>query len=191
MDQIGKLKSQAKDSFLYYLALGAMQAVLLFLWRRCDTTTFIFIPIGITSLVSVIILEMAIYFRFLQKINLGSNIIFRFLGSLSFCFLLFSNSVLNIDRSRSLFLIKWVDNFGTAGISIQDLKETAKAHSESEQAMLQRLEEQVEIGNVLQLGNLKFVLSNRGEFFVAVSNALASIYDLQNFKRETAKNEIP
>ena len=98
------------------------------------------------------------------------------------CYSLLSSTVLNIDRSRSFYVISWVNS---ELISIKkgfiDLSAVRSPEKLNQEAIEDRIEEQEARGNIKFLEG-KYILSNRGKLLYQFSNHCAALFKLHGWQ---------
>lgn len=145
---------------------------------RCfDSGSFLFIQILVLSVLSVFSLYL---FSINFHGNLASIVRGRELVSVLVMFTILSFSLLNIDRSRSIYLLKWIS---VSESSILTPNAFIDSHAQSEQDirdLTQRLHEQEALGSVsLDSDSLK--LTALGRIIVTSSYFLAKFESLDGF----------
>lgn len=157
------------SSFLLFLAIAS--------WRAFDSRTFLFIQILVSTIALLFLLYLISYFfqvSFFREQELLSIFI---------AFTLVSFLLLNIDRSRSVFLIKWVGQATQVGeTSTEQLFVSKNLSLADKKAILQRIEEQ---------GQIKFIdakentlsLTWLGQLFFELATFMADFFNLNGFKR--------
>lgn len=160
---------------------GLLSSLLLFLviagWRVFDSTTFLFVQILVSTLALLFFLYFISYFfqvSFFREQELLSIFV---------AFTLVSFLLLNIDRSRSVFLIKWVGQATQVGeTSTEQLFESQNLSLADKKAILQRIEEQGQIRFVdAKENNLSLTWS--GQLFFKLATFMADFFNLNGFKR--------
>ena len=145
--------------------------------RRFDSGTFLFIQI---SALSVLLVFSLYLFSSNFHGKLASIVRGRELVSVLVMFTILSFSLLNIDRSRSVYLLKWIS---VAESPTLTPKVFIDSHAQSEQDirdLTQRLHEQEALGSVsLDLDSLK--LTALGQIIVKSSYFLARFESLDGF----------
>jgi hypothetical protein len=96
------------------------------------------------------------------------------------------NTVMNIDRSRSFYVLSWADNKGISvdksGELILNVRSPEKMNVVS---IKERVEEQYSRG-LIKLQDDTYILTTKGRFMLTMANSIASFYDLEGW----AKNKI-
>jgi hypothetical protein len=156
-------------------------AGLLFLSRnllRVDTILFeeiivcVFISLLIFLISRKLLLKLIPEFKndFVYSVIIGSLI----------SLLLFPNSLLNVDRSRSFYVLSWVDK-GEVKLTESELSVNVESPEAADQAAIQqRIAEQIKRGLIMERsGNLS--LTQKGKILVFIANNLAEIFNLDGW----------
>lgn len=161
------------------LAFTGMSFALFALYRRFDTKTFSFLQI-----IFVTIFVAALVYVLSQIQSNKFNLIFRGreLTIILIVFTLLSFAVLNIDRSRSFYLIKWVSISGNNGISIEDIAKKYGLSGQDLRDLGQRVKEQKESGSIVEEEG-KLHLTLFGKFVANVSTLIANFASLSGYPR--------
>ena len=146
-------------------------------WRQFDTNTFIFLQILLVTLLIAILcyaLSENIYLKkFLHQNELVAALI---------PFVIVSFLLLNIDRSRSIYVVKWVGANQNVGVTLEELR-TSKNLTPSEfSAIQQRISEQVQSGTLIEADS-KIRLTARGKFMLKVIETVAKIENLTGYSK--------
>lgn len=89
-------------------------------------------------------------------------------------------SLVNVDRSRSFYVLSWVDN-GSISSSDGELKFRIKSNEALDTSgVALRLEEQIGRG-LVQEANGRYQLTPTGNIYISMANFLADIYRLENW----------
>ena len=89
-------------------------------------------------------------------------------------------SLVNIDRSRSFYVLSWVDN-GSISSNAGELKFRIKSSEALDiNGVALRLEEQISRG-LVQEANGEYQLTPTGSIYVSMANFLADLYRLENW----------
>jgi hypothetical protein len=165
---------------LQKLFYGVITSILVFLilavWRKYDTNTFIFLQIVFISILLYFILLIFSRMGLMKLIN--GNEFVSVLVAFTLIFLL----VGNIDRSRSVFLIKWVDQYSKEKpITIAELF-TLRSFSLSEEISIkQRIDEQKQTLFIKQVDS-KLQVTLLGKCFIKFAEIIAQLLNLKGFK---------
>ena len=151
-----------------------LNLILLALWRNFDVKTFLFLQIVATHIITIAIC----YFVSVVKEPKwkGEELLMFFLS-----LFLISLILLNIDRSRSVFLLKWANEAGPAGIEYSVLAEQSGLKSNNTKDYLQRIDEGVQSKN-LKVQNKKVEITSQGKFLLIIFRLIADIEKLNGFK---------
>jgi len=134
----------------------------------------ILVSVSLQSIISI--LQKRIWLTYFRAVTLES-ILVGFLLTI----LLISNTLINVDRSRSFYVISWVNN-GSVRLVDNELKLSVNSSEATDIAAIQmRLDEQIERGLLLKKGDI-FEISGRGRLALKVANALAYAFNLENWK---------
>jgi len=153
--------------------------VILAVWRIFDTETFSFLQI----IAVIFLVGLALYaITFLFDGKISKLLWRRELVAIAISFTIMSFFILNIDRSRSFFLIKWIAHNEPAGISV---KQIAISHNLSKvdiHDLKQRIREQMSSGTVESVsGHLH--LTSRGIFLAKLFDFIAKVENLKGYTR--------
>ena len=153
--------------------------IFLAILRQFDDVTFLFLQIlFITILVAILVYGLS----FIPLSRFTAVFHGRELAITLIVFTLLSFTTLNIDRSRTFYLLKWVSIAGEAGTSTTDM---AKKYNFSGQDIIdirQRVEEQTESRSIVEVdGKLKLTLL--GKLIVNTSTFIANFANLSGYPR--------
>jgi len=91
-------------------------------------------------------------------------------------------SLVNIDRSRSFYLLAWTDQGKVRESSLQlDLGMVMSKENQNIEAIEKRLYEQVSRG-LISINDNVYYLTDSGKVYLFISSNLANWFDLQNWK---------
>ena len=153
---------------------SVMLFFLLFIWRLYSTRIFLFIQI---LLCTVFIYLVLIYFSrskltFFYRRELVSTLI---------AFLICSFLLLNIDRSRSIYILKWVSIYqGNDFVSVDQISKNLEFSTSETEALKQRAGEQKQTLMMTSKGS-GLRLTSMGEFFIKICSALARLFNLNGY----------
>jgi hypothetical protein len=148
-----------------------------FVIRLIWNTSLIFEQIVISSIIATLVsLTASKYFNRLTFVNL---LIVVLLSTTSAQFL--ANVLLNIDRSRSFYVLSWV-RYGKITLKDGDLDYSSVKSPEknSYEAITQRVDEQTKRG-LIRISD-KCELTFRGKMTVHISDFLAKAFSLEGWK---------
>lgn len=165
-----------------FLSVFFSVTTLLFL-RVMDTNGDLFSQINLSVAVSFLVIFMLILIK--KTIFHGNSGLVRAMHiNLTvhlLVFLVLQFSLLNIDRSRSFYILAWADQRNVFVSEFEyimnDVKSLEKLNSE---AIAARIDEQIE-KRFLRIEGKKVVPTKSGEFLVYMSNKLATIFRLNNW----------
>lgn len=145
------------------------------IWRYFETNTFIFIQIIVCS---IILLSLFYLLRL-------SNSKFKFFNGnelliIAISFIVVTFLLLNIDRSRSFFLLKWVDSSGSNGITVQEIQKQKNLSETDLIAVRQRIQEQDQSGFLI-VRNERIYISQEGKVLVFIFRNLARVENLTGY----------
>lgn len=146
------------------------------IWRFFDTKTFIFIQIILCSFLFLIIKYAKRLFRFKVNKDTGNELL-----SVAIAFILITSTLINIDRSRSVFVLKWVNQYGQSGTSIEELQKSKNFSSSEKSAVEQRIREQEQM-KLLNSKNGKVYISELGKIAIFLFERIAALENLQGYK---------
>jgi len=94
-----------------------------------------------------------------------------------------SSTILNIDRSRSFFVLSWVNQGLVSNKNGQvDLQKVHSMEKLNPEGISQRLSEQMARG-LVKVNQNNYVLTNKGKFTLSISDALARIFTLDGWNK--------
>ena len=92
-----------------------------------------------------------------------------------------TSTILNIDRSRSFYILSWINkNLVTLKGSEYDLSSVKSSEKLNVDGISMRILEQQNRGIIIKNGE-KFKLSSKGKFTLEVANILARVYSLNGW----------
>lgn len=153
--------------------------IFLAILRLFDDTTFSFLQILlVTMLVAIFVYGLS----FIPLSRFTAVFHGRELAITLVVFTILSFTVLNIDRSRSFYLLKWVSIAGNTGTSTADIAEKYNLTGQDFIDIRQRIEEQKESGSITEVdGKLK--LTFLGKLIVNISTFTANFANLSGYPR--------
>jgi hypothetical protein len=100
--------------------------------------------------------------------------------SVLLCIVVLPLSLVNVDRSRSFYVLSWVENgsFYSSDAGIQFRVESTEALDV--RGVEQRVKEQLDRG-LIEKSNGQFHLTPSGRFMLKISNLLAQVFQLENW----------
>ena len=123
-----------------------------------------------------------IFIRFRFKTNFLKTRNFETLLMVVVMVFISQNIYLNIDRSRSFYVLSWISKgeiiSTTKGLDLQNVKST---EAENKSAILQRIVEQKSRGLIKKEKNT-YKLTEKGNLILNFSELIGKIYDLRGWK---------
>ena len=151
--------------------------LLLAIWRFFQDSTFLFTQILIVTAG----LGFLIYLiSFMLENRVSALLRSRELAIIVLTFTLLSFFTLNIDRSRSFFLLKWVSESSESGTTLQEISASQNFSVKDIEDFKQRIEEQKESGT-LKEENGQVKVTALGSAIVSVSRFIAKAVSLNGF----------
>lgn len=147
------------------------------IWRYFETNTFIFIQIIVCSIILLSLLYLLRLSNSKFKFFNGNELLIIAISFIVVTFLL-----LNIDRSRSFFLLKWVDSSGSNGITVQEIQKQKNLSESDLVAVEQRIQEQDQSGFLI-VRNERIYISQEGKVLVFIFRNLARVENLTGYSK--------
>lgn len=147
------------------------------MWRKISPEIFLFTQITVVTLILYILLHLASAKGILNQKHLHRVAIVLIVN------MVLSTLLLNIDRSRSIYVLKWTYQNSKLGFVNADNLLKYEGFPPTERAAIsQRLEEQDQIGTLKKArGGYELTLS--GRIIVKISYWLADFVSLTGFKK--------
>jgi hypothetical protein len=172
------------SKFLALIFLGQLLISMLCLkLMRVFTEVELFESIISSSVIATLFLILLTYLLWYKKVltvQLVPTVCWALLTSMLFVVILGPNTVMNIDRSRSFYILSWVQN---GGIRIDDGKLLMQVDSPERlntRGIQERLLEQSSRG-LLELRGQTYYLTDTGKITLSVANAIANFYHLDGW----------
>ena len=151
--------------------------LILALWRLFQNSTFLFTQI----LIVTVILGVLVYlFSSILESRFSAVLRGRELTSIVLAFTIISFITLNVDRSRSFYLVKWVAESSDTGTTLQEISKSKNFSPEDIKDFRQRINEQKESGT-LKVENGQIKVTFLGSVVVAVSRFFAKFASLEGY----------
>ena len=163
---------------LYGCLFAIMLIGLLAILRAITVSTFLFVQI---IFMSIVMLALT-YFLSMSKWKIKrvhGNEIYLVL----FAFTIASFLLLNVDRSRSVYLLKWVDATGGQGISLLEISAKANANDLGTYALNQRINEQIQSGNLTKDSKGILRTTSRGKVLNSLFKVTAAFLNLTGYHK--------
>ncbi len=175
-----KLKS-AVDAFIALALVNFLGFLILFILKRTGLLhSLLFELLIISSFVTGTI--FLLLWKCGRRLPLSIEPKLIMIGVLVF-FLLAQGTLLNIDRSRSLYVLSWVHFHEISYVNKKpSLDDVISPEAEVWEAISQRIDEHIARG-LMENGEKKISLTPRGEFYFKVANILGDIYSLDGWKQ--------
>lgn len=100
---------------------------------------------------------------------------------IALAFILITSTLVNIDRSRSVFVLKWVSEIGQTGTTITEIQKWKRLSVADMDAISQRIREQEQMRLLLTI-NGKVYLTNLGKIAVFLFRELSDLENLNGYK---------
>jgi len=172
------LKRLASDckTFVYGFLASLVLLAVLGIWRIFDTDMFIFIQIVSATILLYLVSLLAPFMKPLQGV-IGREFLIILIA-----FTITSTLLLNIDRSRSVFLVKWVyENSKEAPIPIEDLIKLKNLSATEGLSITQRVGEQGQMAFIKESGSgLEVTLA--GRLFIQMSSFISKLLNLKGYQ---------
>lgn len=152
--------------------------MILYVLRRISATSQLYEQINVSSIIGTVLIILSGGFL---KIRVNYPLIKKTLiTALAISFIL-NSLLLNIDRSRSFYVLSWVAN-GDVNTSASTLVVTAKSEeSRNAEATLLRIQENEARGLIERKSNT-YKLTFQGKMLLKVSNFLSKVFLLENWE---------
>jgi hypothetical protein len=150
---------------------------LLYFSRRILDTSLLFEEINIVSAISTLII---VFVRSRKNIHFDVRKVKESIVMFLAVSFLVNSVMLNIDRSRSFYVLSWVAN-GQVYIDSGDHKLMIRSpEGMNVNGVYQRVEENKARGFIIESGD-KYALSFTGKIFLDITNIIAKTYELKNW----------
>ncbi len=166
--------------------------LILFLSSLCIVLTRSFLKIDILLFESIVLFSSMIFLLvFLILAKTRSKVIptaslqtlfYVSLIGLLCTLIILPNTLLNVDRSRSLYVLSWVHQGQLKNVNGEFVVNVKSSEGSDLSGVELRLDEQIQRGLVINLGN-EYKLSRSGIFVLKVAEFLANTFNLSNWQR--------
>jgi hypothetical protein len=147
--------------------------LILYVWRSINSSWFLFLQVISGSLI--------LYFSLLVSSGRFNFFRGKELVATLMAFIIVAVLFLNIDRSRSFYLLKWVNQYSVNGFATLETILVTKGFDDVQaQALKQRLKEQAESATLSVEGE-KIRLTVLGRIIVSISNFFAGVFRLNGY----------
>ena len=162
----------------YFFEILALALASIFVLRKFNTSSLLFEQINICSFVATMAI---IHFRTLVKFKINIQALkVSLITAIAVSFII-NLALLNLDRSRSFYVLSWVANEDVS-IRSNELTVTAKSNeARNIDSTLLRIQEGESRG-LIQRNSEDYTLTFRGKVVLKMSNFLADAFELNNWK---------
>jgi hypothetical protein len=166
-DEIKSISQFLFITLLIFLAIAV--------WRMFDTKTFLFLQISFVCFLFYLLLLLS------RLSNAKSSFAHKELTAALLSFVILTTLVLNIDRSRSVFVLKWVNELSVSRVvNVDDIYKYKQLGPSDVSAVSQRLNEQEQMRILKKVGS-GYELTRFGKLFIKTAFLLAKILSLKGF----------
>jgi hypothetical protein len=174
------LSKMNRDSIF---VLSLLAAAVLFIIRKISQSSLLFEQVNFSV---VLVCTIFLLFRPVSSarftfVNLRGYLI----TALAIAFLL-NTLFLNIDRSRSFYVLAWVSNGQVENIDGKMKVSSPSLEALNQKAAKIRIEEAQSRG-LLDIENNQYRLTFLGELLLSSSNVLANLFELEQWKENTKR----
>lgn len=164
-----------------FLVIATLLTILAFIflafWRLFDSKTFTFHQI---ILVCVTMGSFIYLFTFFKSGRIARTLLGKELAAILLIFTILSFLILNVDRSRSVYLLKWVEMSASSGISSAELSDRIGFSRIERVDFEQRIDEQIHSGTI-KLDGEKLKLTLVGSVLTRFFDFLARVENLKGY----------
>jgi hypothetical protein len=163
----------------YFFEILALALALIFVLRKLNTSSLLFEQINICSFVATMVI---IHFKTLIKFKIDFQALkVSLITAIAISFII-NLSLLNLDRSRSFYVLAWVAN-GDVSMRSNEFTVTAKSNEATNiESTLLRIQEGESRG-LIQKDSEGYALTFSGKALLKISNFLADAFELDNWKK--------
>ena len=168
------------------LFTGILTFSLFIFWivRQFNNSSLIFDQLFVITTVTGVLVWycLSAKFRIIMRTSItGQDIIIGVLAS----FLILTSTIVNIDRSRSFYIIAWVYENEVKQSNLQvDFTEVLSSEKKNSNGMSERLQEQIARGFIRNEGSM-LKLTLKGAILYEISSGMASIFHLEGWFRNS------
>ncbi len=164
-------------SLIQGLVVSAILLLVVGVWRIFDTNTFLFLQIVLSCICLYLFLLFTPLDSPVNKI-LGNKFL-----SVLVAFTLVSTLLLNIDRSRSVFLVKWVSQSSKEiPANVDMLLSIYTSSLNTESSIKQRIEEQKDTLFIKDVGS-GIEVTRLGKTFIMMADLISKIFNLKGYQK--------
>lgn len=157
--------------------------ILVFSRNLVELNVPLFEEIIYASVLSTMVMLGSTFFLTKWKLLHDSNRILVYINiiALLVSVLILPYALLNVDRSRSFYVLSWVDQNKISKSGDQFLVQVQSSESLDIRGVKQRVEEQQQRG-LIRENNGVYQVTEIGSFMLGVANFLAELFNLENWK---------
>lgn len=181
------LMNGLKSSFrhlLFVMANFLVSCLILFFSRNfIDHNVPLFEEIIYASILSTLLTLGSTFFLKNRELLYDSNRLLVYINIIALLssVLILPYSLLNVDRSRSFYVLSWVDQNKISKSGNQILIQVQSSESLDIVGIKQRVEEQQQRGFIRE-NNGVYQVTEIGSFMLGVANLLAELFNLENWE---------
>ena len=185
-DTIVSMQVFKRSMFHLLLIMGNLLLTCLILTLTRNFIEFDFPMFEEIVLVSILAALITLGFTlYLKKVGLFresiSLLCYVNLIALMLSILVLPYSLINVDRSRSFYVLSWVDQGGVSIKNDQTVVKVESTEAADTTGVELRLKEQQQRG-LIQETNGKYKVTNMGELTLEIANLLSRIFNLKNWE---------
>lgn len=163
-------------SVLYGILMSILLLTILAVWRVFDTNTFLFIQIVIATFFLYVI-SIFIPFSLVLSKSVGRELLVVLIA-----FTVVSTLLLNVDRSRSVFLVKWVYEYSKESpITVDELISKKELSVSEGLSIKQRIGEQGQM-SFIKNQDSRLQVTFAGRLFIKVAGLSAKLLNLKGYQ---------
>lgn len=164
------------NSLKYLFQTLILTLVLLLIVRHMSQSSLLFDQINICTLSASLLIFI------IHRKHKAPEQIFRWISIFLVCSLTISTILLNVDRSRSFFVLAWVDRY-----HLKVLNESFQSQIKSNEAVAKdeiqlRIDEQIARKLVTEK-NGRYFLTKPGQLLLFLGDNLSTVYQLNHYKK--------
>ena len=173
------LKTRMREDFrsvLYGFGMSLVLLAILAIWRTLDTETFLFIQIVIAT-TFLYLISIFIPFSIVFPKSVGRELLMVLIA-----FTVVSTLLLNVDRSRSVFLVKWVyESSKENPITVDELILKKQLSVSEGLSIKQRIREQGQM-SFIRNQDSGLEVTFIGRLFIKVAELGAKVLNLKGYQ---------
>jgi Ca2+/Na+ antiporter len=180
---VSKYISGIKRFRYILISLVFLQLSLMFFVRRIHEEYDVFSQLNLIFIFSICILLIVLFLNSdIRKSGSSRVLLLCGVCALYTTYSLQSTLLLNVDRSRSFYVLAWVDRYPISSQNLESsiLENVRSPEKVSSFAIEQRIDEQIRRGYIREKSGI-LDLTSKGSFMLKLSELLAQMYRLQNW----------